>query len=200
MGIIYKETFMGIENPQVKSVFDKYETQISKAVEHLKSDLLTVRAGRANPQILNKIVVDYYGTPTPLNQMANITVPDARTLMISLWDTSAIKDVNKAISASDIGINPSDDGKNIRLTFPQLTEERRRELCKQIKKTTEDTKVVLRNERRDILEAVKKLKKDNVITEDDVASFEKDIQKILDKAIENADKLFKDKEAEILEV
>lgn len=191
---------MGIENPQVKSVFDKYETQISKAVEHLKSDLLTVRAGRANPQILNKIVVDYYGTPTPLNQMANITVPDARTLMISLWDTSAIKDVNKAISASDIGINPSDDGKNIRLTFPQLTEERRRELCKQIKKTTEDTKVVLRNERRDILEAVKKLKKDNVITEDDVASFEKDIQKILDKAIENADKLFKDKEAEILEV
>ena len=175
---------MGIENPQVKSVFEKYESQISKTVEHLKSDLLTVRAGRANPQILNKIVVDYYGTPTPLNQMANITVPDARTLMISLWDTSAIKDVNKAISSSDIGINPSDDGKNIRLTFPQLTEERRRELCKQIKKTTEDTKVVLRNERRDILEAVKKLKKDNVITEDDVASFEKDIQKILDKAAE----------------
>lgn len=191
---------MGIENPQVKSVFEKYESQISKTVEHLKSDLLTVRAGRANPQILNKIVVDYYGTPTPLNQMANITVPDARTLMISLWDTSAIKDVNKAISSSDIGINPSDDCKNIRLTFPQLTEERRRELCKQIKKTTEDTKVVLRNERRDILEAVKKLKKDNVITEDDVASFEKDIQKILDKAIENTEKLFKDKEAEILEV
>ena len=191
---------MGIENPQVKSVFEKYESQISKTVEHLKSDLLTVRAGRANPQILNKIVVDYYGTPTPLNQMANITVPDARTLMISLWDTSAIKDVNKAISSSDIGINPSDDGKNIRLTFPQLTEERRRELCKQNKKTTEDTKVVLRNERRDILEAVKKLKKDNVITEDDVASFEKDIQKILDKAIENTEKLFKDKEAEILEV
>lgn len=191
---------MGIENPQVKSVFEKYETQITKAVEHLKGDLLTVRAGRANPQILNKIVVDYYGTPTPLNQMANITVPDARTLLISLWDTSAIKDVNKAISSSDIGINPSDDGKNIRLTFPQLTEERRRDLCKQIKKTTEDTKVVLRNERRDILEAVKKLKKDNVITEDDVASFEKDIQKILDKAIESAEKLFKDKEAEILEV
>ncbi|MCI9031226.1 MAG: ribosome recycling factor [Clostridia bacterium] len=191
---------MGIENPQVKSVFEKYEVQVTKAVEHLKGDLLTVRAGRANPQILNKIVVDYYGTPTPLNQMANITVPDARTLLISLWDTSAIKDVNKAISSSDIGINPSDDGKNIRLTFPQLTEERRRDLCKQIKKTTEDTKVVLRNERRDILEAVKKLKKDNVITEDDVASFEKDIQKILDKAIESAEKLFKDKEAEILEV
>ena len=191
---------MGIENPQVKSVFEKYEVQVTKAVEHLKGDLLTVRAGRANPQILNKIVVDYYGTPTPLNQMANMTVPDARTLLISLWDTSAIKDVNKAISSSDIGINPSDDGKNIRLTFPQLTEERRRDLCKQIKKTTEDTKVVLRNERRDILEAVKKLKKDNVITEDDVASFEKDIQKILDKAIESAEKLFKDKEAEILEV
>ena len=191
---------MGIDNPQVKDVFKKYEAQIAKATDHLKSDLLTVRAGRANPQILNKIVVDYYGVPTPLNQMANITVPDARTLLISLWDTSALKEVNKAISASDIGINPSDDGKNIRLTFPQLTQERRKELCKQIKKTAEDTKVVLRNERRDTLEAIKELKKDNVITEDDVSAFEKDVQKILDKAIENTDKLFKEKEAEILEV
>lgn len=191
---------MGIENPQVKEQFEKYESKIEKALDHLKNDLLTVRAGRANPQVLNKIVVDYYGTPTPLSQMANITVPDARTLVISLWDASMLREVSKAISSSDIGINPSDDGKNIRLIFPQLTEERRKELSKQIKKTAEDSKVVLRNERRDILEAIKKLKKDNVVTEDDVTSFEKDVQKILDKAIETADKLFKEKEAEILEV
>ncbi|MCI8613386.1 MAG: ribosome recycling factor [Clostridia bacterium] len=191
---------MAIENPQVKSEFEKYESQISKALDHLKSDLLTVRAGRANPQILNKIVVDYYGTPTPLNQMANITVPDARTLTIALWDTSMLKEVSKAISSSEIGINPSDDGKNIRLVFPQLTEERRKDLCKQIKKTAEDSKVVLRNERRDIIEAIKKLKKDNAVTEDEVVVYEKEIQKILDKAIETAEKLYKDKEAEILEV
>lgn len=191
---------MNIDNLQVKNEFEKYESRISKALEHLKSELLTVRAGRANPQILNKIVVDYYGTPTPLNQMANITVPDARTLMISLWDTSLLKEVSKVISASDIGINPSDDGKNIRLVFPQLTEERRKELCKQIKKTAEDSKVVLRNERRDILEAVKRLKKDNGVTEDEVVVIEKEVQKILDKAIESADKFFKEKEAEILEV
>lgn len=191
---------MNIDNLQVKNEFEKYESRINKALEHLKSELLTVRAGRANPQILNKIVVDYYGTPTPLNQMANITVPDARTLMISLWDTSMLKEVSKVISASDIGINPSDDGKNIRLVFPQLTEERRKELCKQIKKTEEDSKVVLRNERRDILEAVKRLKKDNGVTEDEVVVIEKEVQKILDKAIESADKFFKEKEAEILEV
>ena len=191
---------MAIENPQVKSEFEKYESQISKALDHLKSDLLTIRAGRANPQILNKIVVDYYGTPTPLNQMANITVPDARTLTIALWDTSMLKEVSKAISSSEIGINHSDDGKNIRLVFPQLTEERRKDLCKQIKKTAEDSKVVLRNERRDIIEAIKKLKKDNAVTEDEVVVYEKEIQKILDKAIEAAEKLYKDKEAEILEV
>ena len=191
---------MAIENPQVKSEFEKYESQISKALDHLKSDLLTIRAGRANPQILNKIVVDYYGTPTPLNQMANITVPDARTLTIAHWDTSMLKEVSKAISSSEIGINPSDDGKNIRLVFPQLTEERRKDLCKQIKKTAEDSKVVLRNERRDIIEAIKKLKKDNAVTEDEVVVYEKEIQKILDKAIEAAEKLYKDKEAEILEV
>lgn len=191
---------MNIANPAVKQEFEKYETKINKAVDHLKGELIAVRAGRANPQILNKIVVDYYGTPTPLNQMANITVPDARTLLIALWDTSMLKEVSKAIAASDIGINPSDDGKNIRLVFPQLTEDRRKELCKQIKKTAEDTKVVLRNERRDIIEAIRKLKKDNAVTEDENAAFEKEIQKILDKAIENADKILKDKEAEILEL
>lgn len=191
---------MAITNEQVRVEFEKYETKLNKALDHLKSELLAVRAGRANPQILNKIVVDYYGTPTPLNQMANITVPEARMLVISLWDVSMVKEVSKAIAASDIGINPTDDGKSIRLVFPQLTEERRKDLIKQIKKTVEETKVVLRNERRDMVETVKKFKKDNMVTEDEVATYEKDIQKSLDNAVLSADKLLKDKEAEILEI
>lgn len=191
---------MAISNPQVQTEFDKYEAKLGKALDHLKSEFLSVRAGRANPQVLNKIVVDYYGTPTPLSQMANITVPEARMLVISLWDNSMLKEVSKAIAASDIGINPTDDGKTIRLVFPQLTEERRKDLIKQIKKTAEDSKVVLRNERRDIVDAIKRLKKDNLVTEDEVATYEKDIQKILDKAIESVDKLLKEKEAEILEI
>ena len=191
---------MGNYNPQVKEEYDKYETRLGKAVEHFKSEMLAVRAGRANPQILNKIVVDYYGTPTPLNQMANIAVPEARILTIALWDVSMVKEVSKAIAASDIGINPSDDGKIIRLVFPQLTEERRKDLTKQIKKTAEDTKVVLRNERRDVIEVMKRLKKDNIITEDEEASLEKDIQKTLDKTIEDVEKILKAKEAEILEI
>lgn len=191
---------MGNYNPQVKEEYDKYETRLGKAVEHFKSEMLAVRAGRANPQILNKIVVDYYGTPTPLNQMANIAVPEARILTIALWDVSMVKEVSKAIAASDIGINPSDDGKIIRLVFPQLTEERRKDLTKQIKKTAEDTKVILRNERRDVIEVMKRLKKDNIITEDEQASLEKDIQKTLDKTIEDVEKILKAKEAEILEI
>ena len=191
---------MGNYNPQVKEEYYKYETRLGKAVEHFKSEMLAVRAGRANHQILNKIVVDYYGTPTPLNQMANIAVPEARILTIALWDVSMVKEVSKAIAASDIGINPSDDGKIIRLVFPQLTEERRKDLTKQIKKTAEDTKVVLRNERRDVIEVMKRLKKDNIITEDEQASLEKDIQKTLDKTIEDVEKILKAKEAEILEI
>ena len=158
----------------------------------------TIRKLKKNT--INKIVVDYYGTPTPLNQMANIAVPEARILTIALWDVSMVKEVSKAIAASDIGINPSDDGKIIRLVFPQLTEERRKDLTKQIKKTAEDTKVVLRNERRDVIEVMKRLKKDNIITEDEQASLEKDIQKTLDKTIEDVEKILKAKEAEILEI
>lgn len=191
---------MGNYLPQVQTEYDKYEARLGKALDHFKGEMISVRAGRANPQILNKIVVDYYGTPTPLNQMANISVPEARVLTISLWDVSMVKAVSKAIAASDIGINPSDDGKIIRLVFPQLTEERRKELGKQIKKTCEDTKVVLRNERRDMIEALKRLKKDNVITEDEQASIEKDVQKTLDRYIDEAEKVLKAKEAEILEV
>lgn len=191
---------MAISNPQVQDAFDAYELGLLKAFDHLKSEFLSIRAGRANPQVLHKIAVDYYGTMTPLSQMATITVPEARMLVISLYDVSMLKEVVKAINASDIGINPTDDGKTIRLVFPQLTEERRRDLTKQVKKISEETKVVLRNERRDVIDSLKKLKKDNVITEDDVAAYEKDVQKMLDKYIESVDKLLKDKETEILEI
>jgi ribosome recycling factor len=187
-------------NDQVTEIFDEYELDIMSTVDHLKGDLLSIRAGRANPNILNKIIVDYYGAPTPLNQMANISVPEARMLVISLWDTSMIKEVTKAIMASDLGITPTDDGKVIRLAFPQLTEERRRDLTKQVKKIGEDYKVTLRNLRRDILDKVKNFKKNNVITEDDVATCEKEVQKILDKNIADVDTIIKNKEAEILEV
>ena len=191
---------MAISNPQVQEAFDEYELALMKALDHLKSEFLSIRAGRANPQILHKIVVDYYGTPTPLQQMATITVPEARMLVISLYDASMLKSAVKAINESDIGIHPTDDGKTIRLVFPQLTEERRRDLGKQVKKTGEETKVVLRNERRDTMDVLKKYKKDNVITEDELACYEKDVQKMLDKYIDSVDKAIKDKEAEILEI
>ena len=169
-------------------------------MEHLKIDLGAIRAGRANPQILNKVYVDYYGTQTPLSQMSNITVPEARLLQISLWDTSMIKAVVKAINESDIGITPTDDGKVIRLVFPQLTEERRRDLSKQVHKIGEEYKVALRNARRDILDKIKAFKKDNLITEDDVDSYGKEVQKILDKNVAEVDVIIKNKDAEVFEV
>lgn len=186
--------------PEVGDVFEEYELSLMDTVEHLKSELNTIRAGRANPQILNKITVDYYGALTPLNQMANITVPEARLLQISLWDSSMIKAVVKAITASDIGITPTDDGKVIRLVFPQLTEERRKDLGKQVKKVGEDYKVTLRNARRDIMDKLKAFNKNKQITDDEVATYEKEVQKILDKNIASVDALIKEKENEILEV
>lgn len=191
---------MNFNLPEVGDAFDEYELELEDTVDHLKSELNSIRAGRANPQILNKIVVDYYGTPTPLNQMSNITVPEARLLQISVWDASMIKAVVKAISQSDIGITPSDDGKVIRLVFPQLTEERRRDLVKQVKKTGEDYKVTLRNSRRDVLDKIKNFKKDNKITEDEAATYEKEVQRILDGKVADVDTLVKAKEAEVLEV
>lgn len=191
---------MTFSNPQVQDAFDEYEMSLAESIEHLRIDLSAIRAGRANPQLLNKIYVDYYGTMTPLNQMANITVPEARLLQISLWDTSMIKEVVKAINASDIGITPTDDGKVIRLVFPQLTEERRKELSKQVHKIGEEYKVTLRNVRRDILDKIKEFKKNNIITEDDVETFGKDVQKILDKNIADIDTIIKNKEAEVFEV
>ena len=191
---------MNFNLPEVGDAFDEYELELEDTVDHLKSELNSIRAGRANPQILNKIIVDYYGTPTPLNQISNITVPEARLLQISVWDASMIKAVVKAISQSDIGITPSDDGKVIRLVFPQLTEERRRDLVKQVKKTGEDYKVTLRNSRRDVLDKIKNFKKDAKITEDEAATYEKEVQRILDGKVAEVDALVKAKEAEVLEV
>lgn len=191
---------MAITNKAVKDEFDKYEVKLNKAVDHYVSELTAVRAGRANPAILNKVTVDYYGTMTSVSQMANISVPEARLITITPWDASTVKAITKAIIASDIGINPSDDGKIIRLVFPQLTEERRKELIKQIKKICEDSKVVLRNERRDIVEIIKKFKKDNIVTEDEVSLYEKEVQKVLDKNVETLDKLLTQKEKEIIEI
>ena len=191
---------MPIQNEHVAPEFDKFIVKLQKALEHLKSEFLTYRAGRANPAVLDKILVDYWGTPTKIREMANVTVPDPRSLAISPYDLSAVKLINKAIQESDLGLNPSDDGKVIRLAFPQLTEDRRKELTKAIKKTAEDSKVVLRNERRDMIEIIRKLKKDSLVTEDEVVLYEKEVQKELDKAVEMVDKLLKDKEKEILEI
>ena len=191
---------MIFNNPQVQDAFDEYELTLADSMEHLKIDLGAIRAGRANPQILNKVYVDYYGTQTPLSQMSNITVPEARLLQISLWDTSMIKAVVKAINESDIGITPTDDGKVIRLVFPQLTEERRRDLSKQVHKIGEEYKVALRNARRDILDKIKAFKKDNLITEDDVDGYGKEVQKILDKNVAEVDVIIRNKDAEVFEV
>lgn len=191
---------MIFNNPQVQDAFGEYELTLADSIEHLKIDLGAIRAGRANPQILNKVYVDYYGTQTPLSQMSNITVPEARLLQISLWDTSMIKAVVKAINESDIGITPTDDGKVIRLVFPQLTEERRRDLSKQVHKIGEEYKVALRNARRDILDKIKAFKKDNLITEDDVDGYGKEVQKILDKNVAEVDVIIKNKDAEVFEV
>ena len=177
---------------------NKIDEKFNKVIEHLKSEFNAMRAGRANPVVLSRVTVDYYGTQTPLNQMANIQVTDARTLTVSLYDVSAVKEAVKSIVAADLGLNPVDDGKVIRLSFPQLTEERRKDLIKQVKKIGEDSKVALRNERRDALDVGKKLKKE--VSEDETAEYEKVIQKKLDGAIEKVDKLIKEKESDLLEI
>ena len=184
----------------IAELYMNYEEEQEKAVGHLKSEFLSLRAGRANPHILDKILVNYYGAPTPLNQISNISVQDGRALVISLWDNNAMKETLKAISASDIGITPNDDGRIIRLVFPPLTEDRRKEMVKSIHKLAEQTKVVCRNARRDILDAMKKLKKDSEITEDEYNSNEKEIQKTLDNYIDKIDKETNNKEQELMQV
>ncbi len=191
---------MNTDNENVNLIFMEFEEELKKATNHYEGELATIRAGRANPHILDKILVDYYGTPTPIPHMANVSVPEARQLLISPWDISNVKNISKAILASDLGLTPTDDGRVIRLTFPMLTEERRSELVKSTRKLVEDAKIASRNARRDAIEALKKLKKDGEITEDEEASYEKEVQKVLDETTEKFDKMMDEKEKEIMQV
>ena len=172
---------------------------MKKSFEHLESDYQGIRAGRANPHVLDKVKVDYYGTPTPVAQVGNITIPEARMIQIAPWEKTLIKEIEKAIMASDIGITPSNDGAVIRLVFPELTEERRKDLVKDVKKKAEDCKVAIRNIRRDGNDAFKKIPK-NEISEDAVKELEDDLQKLTDKYIKDVDKLMEDKSSEIMTV
>jgi ribosome recycling factor len=185
---------------EVLELFDEYETAMQKAVDSYHYTLTQVRAGRANPHLLDKVKVMAYGMETPLNQVGNINVPEARMIVIAPWDVSLLKNVEKAILDSGIGITPNNDGKVIRLVFPELTKERRDQLVKEIKTGAEAAKVQLRNARRDANDVCKKLKKDSIITEDDVKNVEKDIDKELNDYIAKIDKLFKEKETEIVSV
>ena len=180
--------------------FKEYSRKMDKALEHLDEEFGGVRAGRANAKVLDRITVEYYGSETPLNGVATISSPDARTLVIQPWDTALLKEIQKAILASDLGINPQNDGRVVRLTFPQLTEERRKELTKQVKKYAEDAKVAMRNVRRDGMDYIKKLKKNSEITEDDQKKAEKDLQDILDKYIKKADEALAAKEKELMAI
>jgi ribosome recycling factor len=178
----------------------QYEEKMEKSLDALDAEFATIRAGRANPHILDKIKVDYYGTPTPLQQVGNISVPEARMLQIQPWESSLIKEIEKAILNSDIGITPNNDGKAIRLVFPELTEDRRKELSKDIKKKGENAKVAVRNIRRDANDAFKKMSKASEISEDEVKTLEDEVQKLTDKYISNIDKTVESKTKEIMTV
>lgn len=184
----------------MKEQYKIFEEKMSKSLDALNKQYLTIRAGRANPSILDKVKVDYYGALTPINQIASVSISDARILVIQPWDVSALPLIEKAINASDIGINPTNDGKVIRLAFPQLTEERRKELVKTIHKISEDTKVNIRNIRRDALDKFKLMKKNNEITEDDLKTCEKDMQNLTDKYCKESEQMFTIKEKEILSI
>ena len=177
-----------------------FEEKMNKTISVFQENLAEVRAGRANPAILNKITVDYYGVPTPINQVAGISVPEARMILIQPWDTSLLKEIEKEILKADIGINPNNDGKVIRLNFPELNEERRKELVKDIRKLAEDTKVSIRSIRRDAIDEAKEMEKKSEITEDDLKKEEDQIQKLTDKKIDEIDTLLAAKEKEIMTV
>ncbi len=180
--------------------YPEIESKMEKRIDGYSGELKTIRAGRANASVLDKVAIDYYGTMTPVNQVGSISSPDPRQLVIQPWDASVLKEIEKAIIASEIGITPQNDGKVIRLNFPPLTEERRKELVKTVKKYTEEAKVQIRNVRRDALDDYKKKKKDGEVTEDDLKEIEKDIQKLTDKYIKEIDDICAAKEKEILEV
>ncbi len=184
----------------MKTVINTTKEKMQKTISVLEKDFAAIRAGRANPNVLDKVTVDYYGTPTPVSQMATVSVAEARVLSIQPWDKSQLKPIEKAIQASDIGINPTNDGTVLRLTFPQLTEERRKEIVKDIKKMGEDSKVAVRSIRRDAMDKFKAMKKNSEITEDDMKNCEEQTQKIHDTFIKNIDELVSVKEKEILSI
>lgn len=184
----------------MKQTIANASEKMTKTLDNLARDFAAVRAGRANPAVLDPIKVEYYGTPTPVSQIASVSVPEGHTIMIQPWDATALKDIEKAINTSDLGINPINDGKSIRLVFPPLTEERRKELVKEIRKTGENAKVAVRNIRRDAVDAIKNLKKQNTITEDDQKGAEKDIQDLTDKNVKNIDNMIADKEKELMAI
>ena len=177
-----------------------HENKMKKALDVLKHDLASVRAGRANPSILEKVMVDYYGTPTAVNQLANVTVPEPRMIVIQPWEKNLLKDIEKAIMKSDLGLNPNNDGSVIRLNIPQLTEQRRQEIVKSVSKKVEDSKVAIRNIRRDANDCIKKLEKDKEIAQDESKKAQEDMQKLTDKYIKIADEIYQLKEKEIVEV
>ena len=182
------------------AIMTEAKAKMQEAAQNLQRELGQIRAGRANASLLDRITVNYYGAPTPLNQMASIQIPEARVLMITPFDKSILQDVEKAIMASDIGISPTNDGNVIRLIIPQLTEERRKELAKDVKKEAENAKIAVRNIRRDAIDEYKKQQKNGDITEDDLRGLEKEVQKLTDESIKEVDKIASDKEQELLEV
>lgn len=184
----------------ISGTFTDTESKMNKAIDAYRKDLATLRAGRANPSLLEKIMVDYYNVPTPINQMANISAPEARLLVIQPWDKSVIAEIEKAIQKSDLGLTPSNDGTVIRISIPQLTEERRKELVKVVKKKAEEAKVVIRNLRRDANDEIKLYEKEGEISEDDSRKSQEKIQEITDKFIKQVDEIMNNKETEIMEV
>lgn len=191
---------MAYENPQLQKIIDELPIKCNKTLDYTKNEYGLMRAGRANPKLLEKVSVNYYGTMTPISQMGNISTPEPRMLVITLWDKSALGAAEKAILAANIGVTPTNDGSVIRLVFPELTEERRKDLAKQIKKMAEDCKVGVRNSRRDAIDGIKKLKNDKQISEDVAADAEKDVDKTIAKFIENIDAMAAEKEKEIMSV
>ena len=180
--------------------YSKFEEKMKKSISVFEENLAEIRAGRANPAILNKITVDYYGTPTPINQLAGISVPEARMIVIQPWDASILKEIEKEILKSDIGINPNNDGKVIRLVFPELNEERRKEIVKDIRKMAEETKVAVRSIRRDAIDEAKNMQKNSEISEDELKSAEDQVQKLTDKYVEEIDKILEKKEKEVMSI
>ena len=191
---------MAIENERYETLMMEVMEKTEKTVNVLNGEYITIRAGRANPHILDKVLVDYYGTPTPINQVGNLSVTEGRCLVIAPWDSSMLKVIEKQLLADNIGITPVNDGKVIRLVFPALTEERRKELVKQIKRMSEDSKVAVRNIRRDAMDTLKKMKNDKELSEDEHAVCEKEIDKLINETVDKIDKLYADKEKDVMSV